>query len=120
MCEIPPTSLPTFINQLILSNIEINLEFKYKPKASEPDLNVVKQVFTALGVALSDINPLIKLNGIKLTNCFESVSGIVSKLTTHFKDQAIREALKAFGSLNIIGNPVGLFENISSGITDLI
>ena len=41
-------------------------------------------------------------------------------MTTHFKDQAIREVLKVFGSLNIIGNPVGLFSNISTGVVDLI
>lgn len=29
------------------------------------------------------------------------------------------EVLKACGSLNIIGNPVGLFQNISTGVQDL-
>lgn len=118
-CEIPATSLPTFINQLILSNIDIALTFKSKVKSSEADMNVLKSVFTALGVALADIEASIKLNGIQLTNCFESVPGIVSKLTAHFKDQAVTEVLKVFGSLNIIGNPVGLFQNISTGVTDL-
>jgi len=36
-------------------------------------LNVLKSVFTALGVVLADIDAPIKLKGIKLTNCFESV-----------------------------------------------
>ncbi|KAL4496109.1 hypothetical protein ABPG72_015531 [Tetrahymena utriculariae] len=119
ICEIPPTSIPTFINQLILSNIEIALTFKAKVKTNDSDLNVLKSVFTALGVALADIEASLKLNGIKLVNCFETTSGIVSKLTAHYKDQAISEVLKALGSLNIIGNPVGLFQNISTGVTDL-
>lgn len=83
-------------------------------------MNMLKSVFTALGVVIADIEAQIKLKGIKLTNCFESVDGITSKLTAHFKDQAITEVLKVFGSLNIIGNPVGLFRNISTGVTDLI
>jgi hypothetical protein len=46
----------------------------------------MKSLFTALGVAFSDIEASIKLKGIKLTNCFESVDGIVEKLAIHFKN----------------------------------
>jgi len=48
------------------------------------------------------------------------MNGIVGKLVSHYKSQAITEGLKVLGSLNIIGNPVGLFSNISSGVEDLI
>lgn len=85
------------------------MDFKAKVQSSDSDMNVLKSVFTALGVALANIEASIKLKGIKLTNCFESVQGTIAKLTAHFKDQAITEVLKVFGSLNIIGNPVGLF-----------
>lgn len=94
---------------MILSNIDLGLTFKAKVKTQDKDLNVLKSIFTALGVALTDIEASVKLNGIKLVNCFETVPGIVSKLTSHYKDQAVTEVLKACGSLNIIGNPVGLF-----------
>ncbi|EAR90561.2 PH domain protein (macronuclear) [Tetrahymena thermophila SB210] len=116
-CEIPPTSIPTFVNQLILSNIELSITFKANLKAKDSDLNIV---FTALGVALADIEAPIKLKGIRLINCFETVPGIISKLTSHYKDQAITQVLKACGSFNIIGNPVGLFQNISTGVNDLL
>ncbi|EAR98864.2 PH domain protein (macronuclear) [Tetrahymena thermophila SB210] len=119
-CEIPPSSIPTFINQLILSNIEANLIIKGNFKTSTQSSNFFKQIFSALGVVLADIESPIKLNGIKLINCFETPSGITSKLTDHYKTQAIREVLKACGSFNIIGNPVGLFQNISTGVIDLI
>ncbi|KAL4505260.1 hypothetical protein ABPG72_016327 [Tetrahymena utriculariae] len=119
-CEIPPSSIPTFINQLILSNIEADLIIKGNFKTSNQSSNIIKQMFSALGVVLADIESPIKLNGIKLVNCFETFSGITSKLTAHYKNQAIKQILKACGSLNIIGNPVGLFKNISSGVTDLI
>ncbi|KAL4462680.1 hypothetical protein ABPG74_000510 [Tetrahymena malaccensis] len=118
-CEIPPSSIPTFINQLILSNIEANLIVKGNFKTSEQTSSIIRQLFSALGVVLADIESPIKLNGIKLINCFETFSGITSKLTDHYKNQAISQILKACGSLNIIGNPVGLFHNISTGVTDL-
>lgn len=77
-------------------------------------------MFTTLGVVLADIDKTVKLKGIQLTNCFESIDGTIARLTAHYKDQAITEGLKLFGSLNIIGNPIGLFKNLSTGVVDLI
>jgi vacuolar protein sorting-associated protein 13A/C len=37
----------------------------------------------------------------------------------HYKGSFIRQLYKIFGSLNIIGNPMGLFRNISTGIKDM-
>lgn len=65
-------------------------------------------------------NAPLKLKGIKLNSCFDSVNGIVNKLISHYKSQAISQGLKLVGSLNILGNPVGLFNNISSGVEDLV
>ena len=61
----------------------------------------------------------IKLSGIRLDNCFDTVSGITGKLVSHYKQAAITEVLKVLGSLNIIGNPVGLFSNVATGMQDL-
>jgi vacuolar protein sorting-associated protein 13A/C len=37
----------------------------------------------------------------------------------HYKNSVLGQLYKIFGSLNIIGNPVSLFMNISSGFKDL-
>ena len=37
----------------------------------------------------------------------------------HYKSSVIRQLYKVFGSLNIIGNPVSLFRNVSTGFKDL-
>lgn len=47
------------------------------------------------------------------------MSGINQKLINHYKNTVIKQFYKIFGSLNIIGNPIGLFRNISTGIKDL-
>lgn len=47
------------------------------------------------------------------------MNGITNKLMSHYKSQMIRQVLKLLGSLNVIGNPVGLFSNISTGVSDL-
>lgn len=94
---------------------------KGRTGSKDSALPLFETIFSAIGVALGHIdNAPIKLNGIKLNACFDTMNGIVGKLVQHYKSQAITEALKALGSLNIIGNPVGLFNNISSGVEDLI
>lgn len=47
------------------------------------------------------------------------MQGINSKLVEHYKSSVLRQLYKIFGSLNIIGNPVSLFRNISTGFRDL-
>lgn len=47
------------------------------------------------------------------------MQGINSKLMEHYKGSVLRQLYKIFGSLNIIGNPVSLFRNISTGFKDL-
>jgi hypothetical protein len=43
-------------------------------------------IFSAIGVALANIDDApIKLNGIKLNACFDTMSGITGKLISHYK-----------------------------------
>lgn len=37
----------------------------------------------------------------------------------HYKSSVVSQLYKIFGSLNILGNPVSLFRNISTGFQDL-
>lgn len=37
----------------------------------------------------------------------------------HYKSSVLKQLYKVFGSLNIIGNPVSLFRNVSTGFKDL-
>ena len=62
----------------------------------------------------------MKLTGIKLENCFDSFTGVLSKLTQHYKENMKIEVFKILGSIEIIGNPVKFFGNIGSGFVDLI
>lgn len=48
------------------------------------------------------------------------MEGIVNKLVVHYRRNFFTEVYKVIGSLNIIGNPMGLFNNITTGLTDLI
>jgi vacuolar protein sorting-associated protein 13A/C len=59
------------------------------------------------------------LDGLEIMDCFDSLQGLNSKLIGHYKSSAIKQLYKIFGALNIIGNPISLFKNISTGFQDL-
>jgi vacuolar protein sorting-associated protein 13A/C len=39
-------------------------------------------------------------------------------MALNYRDQGMKQVLKLLGSLSLLGNPVGLFNNISTGVTD--
>jgi vacuolar protein sorting-associated protein 13A/C len=59
------------------------------------------------------------MTGIEINDCIDTVDSITNKLVTHYKRTCINQLYKVFGSLNIIGNPMSLFRNISTGVKDL-
>lgn len=77
-------------------------------------------IINALGVVITNIEDApIVFDGIAINDCVDSLQGINSKLIEHYKSSVLRQLYKIFGSLNIIGNPVSLFRNISTGFKDL-
>lgn len=79
-----------------------------------------KSIATALGVALSNIDEApLNFQGLQLTNCFDTAAGITNKMIAFYKTEGMSQILKLLGSLSVLGNPVGLFNNVSTGVKDL-
>lgn len=68
----------------------------------------------------------IKLKGLHLVNCNDTKEGIITKFEAHYRQNLVKElftTIKIFnmlGHADFVGNPIGLFQNISTGVTDLI
>lgn len=117
--EISNSSQHTFIDELILAPIKLNFSFLSKSKLSGKAF--LSAFFKAFGVAMMNIDDApIKLKGIRLENCFDTTWGIFSTLLKHYMNSFSTEVLKLLGSMNIIGNPVGLFSQIGTGVQDFI
>ena len=56
---------------------------------------------------------------MKIANCIDTSEGITQKIISRYKGDVVTQLYKVFGSLNIIGNPMGLLRNISTGFEDL-
>lgn len=64
-------------------------------------------------------NAPITMTGIAIDDCIDTLDSITGQLIAHYKQTCINQLYKIFGSLNIIGNPLSLFRNISTGFKDL-
>ena len=75
---------------------------------------------STFGIVISNIdNAPFEMTGIEINDCIDTVPSITAKLIAHYKRTCISQLYKVFGSLNILGNPLNLFRNISTGVKDL-
>ena len=78
-------------------------------------------VSDSLGTALTNIeNGPIKLKGIHLDCILDSPKDLIGKLGLYYKEDMLKNVLLIVGSIEILGNPVGLFKHISTGVVDFI
>lgn len=99
-----------------------NISFQLKKKDTAEDAFFLVNLLTsALGTALANLdNAPLTLSGIVLENVFDSKAAITKKIVDKYKNEVTKCIPKLLGSLDIVGNPVGLFTNISSGVIDLV
>jgi vacuolar protein sorting-associated protein 13A/C len=54
-----------------------------------------------------------------LENARVSIEALISAVKTHYVQESLRQVHVVIGSADFLGNPVGLFNNVSSGIQDI-
>ena len=53
-------------------------------------------------------------------NVFEEINFITDDLKKHASDQILSQAIKLFGTVDFLGNPVGLISDVKDGFRDLV
>ena len=107
----------------MISPFDIQLSLRLKEQNSEKSKMKLpfENLITAFGFNMINIDEApIHLQGINIENCFDSIDGIKSKIIQNYKWNVLRQFYKLLGSADIIGNPVGLFKNISTGLKDMV
>jgi vacuolar protein sorting-associated protein 13A/C len=61
----------------------------------------------------------ITFNAVVLEDLHTSFEGLVNQLIAKYRGEALRQVHRVIGSADFIGNPVGLFTNISAGVQDV-
>ncbi|CAD8058857.1 unnamed protein product [Paramecium sonneborni] len=121
--KLPNAQLPIYICEIIISPIQLNLTVQMSGKGdlNMGNLAIFASIAQAVGVVLSDISEApIFFKGWKIENCFDTGSGILNKMMQFYKQEGIKQIGSVIGSLSIIGNPIGLLNNISTGFKDFV
>ncbi|KAJ2453795.1 Vacuolar protein sorting-associated protein 13 [Coemansia sp. RSA 2336] len=85
--------------------------------ASTP--GVVAYAMNVLTMAIGNINEApVSLNALIMQNVRVSMPVLTDRMQKHYSQEVFNQVYKVVGSANFLGNPVGLFNSISSGVSD--
>lgn len=60
----------------------------------------------------------LRLNALEITNAFGPRTQVLGQIGTHFRNQALGQVSNVIGSIQVLGNPVGLLTNVGTGVKD--
>lgn len=105
---------PTLLNLSFVRTERLNAEDK--PTAQ----NTLMFFVNMLTMAIGNINDApISLNALFIENIRVPIPILLESIQTHYGQSFIYQLHKILGSADFLGNPVGLFNNISSGVLDI-
>ncbi|APA09996.1 hypothetical protein sscle_05g047660 [Sclerotinia sclerotiorum 1980 UF-70] len=92
----------------------VNVEDKTSSK------NPLMFFMNVLTMAIGNINDApVRMNALMLENARVSAAVLMMNVSNHYSQEALYQVHKILGSADFLGNPVGLFTNISSGVADI-
>ncbi|KAI9014452.1 hypothetical protein CLU79DRAFT_890124 [Phycomyces nitens] len=114
-----------YFEEFCIQPMRLNISFVRTERISSEEsddsghspLNYVFNVFT---MTLGNINDApIKLNALVVENMRVSYADLTSRVMFHYQEQVMYQLHRVLGSADFLGNPVGLFTNLSSGFGEL-
>lgn len=81
--------------------------------------NPVAVVLNAITMAVGNINDApLEMNALAIKDMRLLLPDLQARIMYHYRQEVLRQLYRILGSANFIGNPVGLFTNVSSGVAD--
>lgn len=106
---------PTLTNLSFVRTERVNAEDK-----AGTGQNTLMFFFNVLTMAIGNVNEApISLNALFMENVRVPIPILLESIQTHYGQSFFYQLHKILGSADFIGNPVGLFNNISSGVLDI-
>ncbi len=70
-------------------------------------------------MAVGNINDApLEMNALAIKDMRLLLPDLQARIMYHYRQEVLRQLYRILGSANFIGNPVGLFTNVSSGVAD--
>lgn len=71
-------------------------------------------------MTLGNVNSApVNLRALLIENVRLDIASLQERVMLHYQDQFMSQIYRVLGSADFLGNPVGLFNNISSGVSDI-
>ena len=82
--------------------------------------NPMMFLVNVMTMSIGNVNDApIRLNALMLENARISIPALITNIRNHYTQEFLRQVHIILGSADFLGNPVGLFNNISSGVADI-
>ena len=113
-----------YFEVLNIQPMQIDLSFMRTERVNAEDKtssrNPIMFFLNVMTMAIGNVNDApIRFNALILDNVRVSTPVLVQNISSHYSQEVMYQVHKILGSADVLGNPVGLFNNISSGVTDI-
>lgn len=105
---------PILLNLSFMRTERVNADEKVSSR------NPLIFFFNALTMALGNVNEApVRLNALVIENVRLSNAVLQQRIIYHYSQGFLLQLYRVLGSADFLGNPVGLFNNVSSGVADI-
>ncbi|KAI5864116.1 vacuolar protein sorting-associated protein 13 [Durotheca rogersii] len=113
-----------YFEVLNIQPMQVDLSFMRTERVNVEDKtssrNPIMFFVNVMTMAIGNVNDApIRLNALLLENARVSIPILTQNISNHYSQEVLYQVHKIIGSADFLGNPVGLFNSISSGITDV-
>ncbi|KAI0196929.1 hypothetical protein F4808DRAFT_439325, partial [Astrocystis sublimbata] len=113
-----------YFEVLNIQPMQLDLSFMRTERVNIEDKtssrNPIMFFVNVMTMAIGNVNDApIRLNALLLENARVSIPVLTQNISNHYSQEVLYQVHKIIGSADFLGNPVGLFNTISSGITDV-
>lgn len=114
-----------YFELLHLQPMQLDISFMRTERVNAEDgamqpSNPLMFVVNVMTMSIGNVNDApIRLNALMLENARVSFGRLVSNVRAHYTQEFVRQVHIILGSADFLGNPVGLFNTVSSGVADI-
>ena len=113
-----------YFELLHLQPMQLDLSFVRTERINAEDTmqtsNPLMFFVNVMTMSIGNVNDApLRLNALMLENARVSIPALIANIRSHYTQECLRQIHIVLGSADFLGNPVGLFNNVSSGVADI-
>ena len=113
-----------YFELLHLQPMQLDLSFVRTERINAEDTmqssNPLMFFVNIMTMSIGNVNDApLRMNALLIENARISVPSLIANIKHHYTQECIRQIHIVLGSADFLGNPVGLFTNVSSGVADI-